>query len=57
MSMKKSVKRVMETKREVKNARREYNLENGVNYSMVEFLHLVLNYPLEEAKEIRKSFH
>lgn len=50
-------KEVMQTKREIKEAHRTYNKENGTDYSMVEFLNKVLNYPKEEAKKIRNFLH
>lgn len=50
-------KEVMQTKREIKEAHRTYNKENGTDYSMVEFLNKVLNYPKEEARKIRNFLH
>lgn len=52
-----TIKRVKETKRAVKKARQEYNLENGTNHNMITFLHEVLNYPMDEAKKIRKNLY
>ena len=50
-------KMVKENRRTVKKARKNYNMENGTNYSMIDFLHEVLNYPMNEAKKIRKSLY
>ena len=48
---------VMDNRKNLIESRKEYNKENRTNMNMVNYLHNVLNYPMDEAEKIRNKIY
>lgn len=57
MGNKVTFQEVMNNKKNLIEGRKQFNRENSVNVNMVNYLHSVLNYPMDEAEKIRNKIY
>lgn len=57
MGNKIAFREVIDNRKNLIESRKEYNKENRTNMNMVNYLHNVLNYPMDEAEKIRNKIY